>query len=48
VVGDKELSFGERKMLDQARSLLKKELCLAIEEKELTDKEEVKAIFGIV
>lgn len=43
---DKELSFGERKMLDTARSLLITELSLATSEKELgTD--EVKAIFGI-
>ncbi|MEK2688363.1 CarD family transcriptional regulator [Bdellovibrio sp. GT3] len=44
---DKELSFGERKMLDAARSLLLKELTLATSEAELFNEEEVKAIFGI-
>ncbi|MGE5086885.1 MAG: CarD family transcriptional regulator [Bacillota bacterium] len=44
---DKELSFGERKMLDAARSLLLKELTLATSESELFNEEEVKAIFGI-
>ncbi|MBY0314763.1 MAG: CarD family transcriptional regulator [Bdellovibrionales bacterium] len=44
---DKELSFGERKMLDTARSLLFKELSLATSQKELSDQEEVKAIFGL-
>jgi len=43
---DKELSFGERKMLDTARSLLLTELSLATTPKEL-EKIEVKAIFGI-
>lgn len=44
---DKELSFGERKMLDTARSLLIKELALAkrINEKKVED--EVKDIFGL-
>ena len=43
---DKELSFGERKMLDTARSLLLKELKLATTKEDL-DQEEVKAIFGL-
>ena len=43
---DKELSFGERKMLDTARNLLITELSLATTKKEL-ETEEVKAIFGI-
>lgn len=44
---DKELSFGERKMLDTARSLLLKELSLATSQNELSEQEEVKAIFGL-
>ncbi len=44
---DKELSFGERKMLDTARGLLKKELTLAVPENELTKEDEVRQIFGI-
>jgi CarD family transcriptional regulator len=44
---DKELSFGERKMLDTARGLLKKELSLAVSEVELTKEDEVRQIFGI-
>jgi CarD family transcriptional regulator len=43
---DKELSFGERKMLDTARTLLITELSLATTKKEL-ESDEVKAIFGI-
>ena len=43
---DKELSFGERKMLDTARSLLLKELKLATA-KENLEQDEVKAIFGL-
>ena len=43
---DKELSFGERKMLDTARNLLITELTLATSQKEL-ETEEVKAIFGM-
>lgn len=42
---DKELSFGERKMLDTARSLLMSELSLATTKKEL-EADKVKAIFG--
>ncbi|MCX7977548.1 MAG: CarD family transcriptional regulator [Bdellovibrionaceae bacterium] len=44
---DKELSFGERKMLDTARSLLLKELSLASSEEELFQEEEVRQIFGV-
>lgn len=44
---DKELSFGERKMLDTARNLLLKELTLATSEKDLFSEEEVKSIFGV-
>lgn len=44
---DKELSFGERKMLDTARTLLLKELTLATSEEELFNEEEVKDIFGL-
>jgi len=43
---DKELSFGERKMLDTARTLLLAELTLATPEKDLSTPE-VKDIFGI-
>ncbi|MBX7232556.1 MAG: CarD family transcriptional regulator [Bdellovibrionales bacterium] len=44
---DKELSFGERKMLDTARGLLLKELSLATGTEELRSEEEVAAIFGL-
>ncbi len=44
---DKELSFGERKMLDTARGLLLKELSLATGRSELEAQEEVRAIFGL-
>lgn len=44
---DKELSFGERKMLDTARTLLLKELTLATSENELFQEEEVRQIFGV-
>lgn len=44
---DKELSFGERKMMDNARSLLLKELSLATSQEELFREEEVRQIFGI-
>ncbi len=43
---DKELSFGERRMLDRARSLLLKELSLATGQDEVKQAEEVAAIFG--
>lgn len=44
---DKELSFGERKMLDTARGLLMKELSLAVPQDELNQEEEYKSIFGL-
>lgn len=44
---DKELSFGERKMLDTARNLLLKELSLATSKDDLQREEEVAAIFGL-
>jgi CarD family transcriptional regulator len=44
---DKELSFGERKMLETARSLLMKELSLAIDKEKLSHEEEVRQIFGL-
>ncbi len=44
---DKELSFGERKMLDTARGLLLKELSLATSREELAQEDEVRAIFGL-
>lgn len=44
---DKELSFGERKMLDTARNLLLKELSLATGHEELRSEGEVAAIFGL-
>lgn len=44
---DKELSFGERKMLETARALLLKELSLAKNKEELFGEDEVRAIFGI-
>lgn len=44
---DKELSFGERKMLDTARNLLLKELSLATRQEDLFKEEEVKQIFGV-
>ena len=44
---DKELSFGERKMLDTARNLLLKELSLATSKDDLEQQAEVKSIFGL-
>lgn len=44
---EKELSFGERKMLDTARTLLLKELSLATGEEELKAQDKVAAIFGL-
>jgi CarD family transcriptional regulator len=42
----KELSFGERKMLDQARGLLVKELAIAKNTKETKIEQELDKIFG--
>lgn len=44
---DKELSFGERKMLDTARTLLIKELALATAQDETSMEAEVREIFGL-
>lgn len=44
---DKELSFGERKMLDTARSLLLRELTLATSKEEIREQDDVRAIFGL-
>ena len=44
--GDKELSFGERKMLDTARNLLVKELSIARSHPEEKIMEELKNIFA--
>lgn len=44
---EKELSFGERKMLDTARTLLLKELSLATSTDELKQQDEVAAIFNL-
>ncbi len=43
---DKELSFGERKMLDTARTLLVKELAIAQGKEELEIAEEIDEIFA--
>lgn len=44
---DKELSFGERKMLETARGLLMKELSLAVNKDTLAKEDEVRQIFGL-
>lgn len=44
---DKELSFGERKLLDQARSLLIKELSLSRTSTEEKVEDEIKQIFNL-
>ena len=44
--GDKELSFGERKMLDTARTLLVKELAVATKSKEGKIEEDLDQIFA--
>jgi CarD family transcriptional regulator len=44
---EKELSFGERKMLDNARSLLLRELSLATSTDELKAQDEVRSIFNL-
>jgi CarD family transcriptional regulator len=43
---DKDLSFGERRLLDQAKSLLMKELALAKGKSEAEMNEEVRKIFS--
>ena len=43
---DKDLSFGERRLLDQAKSLLLKELALSKKKTEAEMAEEIKAIFS--
>ncbi|MGD0525245.1 MAG: CarD family transcriptional regulator [Polyangiaceae bacterium] len=43
---DKDLSFGERRLLDQARSLLLKELALSKKKTEAEMAEEIKRIFS--
>jgi CarD family transcriptional regulator len=45
--GDKDLSFGERKMLDTARSLLIKELSLAKDCTEDEIESDLKKIFNL-
>ena len=44
---EKELSFGEKKMLDMARSLLLRELSLAKSTEELSQEDEVAQIFDL-
>jgi CarD family transcriptional regulator len=44
--GDKELSFGERKMLDTARTLLVKEIAVATKSKEGKIEEKLDRIFA--
>ena len=44
--GDKELSFGERKMLDTARTLLVKEIAVATKSKEVKIEEKLDRIFA--
>jgi len=44
--GDKELSFGERKMLDTARTLLIKEIAVATKSKEVKIEEKLDRIFA--
>jgi CarD family transcriptional regulator len=44
---DKDLSFGERKMLDTARSLLLKELAIAKKTDEKTIMSDINAIFDL-
>jgi CarD family transcriptional regulator len=42
---NKQLSFGERRMLDTARSLIVKEIAIAREQTEEQVKDEIEAIF---
>jgi CarD family transcriptional regulator len=41
----KQLSFGERRMLDTARSLIVKEIAIAREQTEVQVRDEIEAIF---
>jgi CarD family transcriptional regulator len=43
---DKELSFGERKMLDTARTLLVKEIAVATKSNEVNIEEKLNNIFS--
>lgn len=45
--GEKELSFGEKKMLDMARGLLLRELALAKSTEELSGQEDIAQIFDL-
>ncbi len=45
--GEKELSFGEKKMLDMARGLLLRELSLAKSEEELSKEDDIANIFDL-
>jgi CarD family transcriptional regulator len=42
---NKQLSFGERRMLDTARTLIVKEIAIAREQTEETVRNEIEAIF---
>jgi len=44
----KELSFGERKMLDMAKTLLVKEICIATEDDEISVEAKLDALFAVV
>ncbi|MGE0632941.1 MAG: CarD family transcriptional regulator [Pseudobdellovibrionaceae bacterium] len=44
---DKELSFGERQMLESARGLLLRELTLVKDRAELSQEEDIRQIFGL-
>jgi CarD family transcriptional regulator len=44
---DKDLSFGERRLLDQARGLLLRELALAKKKTEADMAEEIRRIFSV-
>jgi len=41
----KELSFGEKKMFEIARNLIKKELSIALKKEEIEIEEEIEGIF---
>jgi CarD family transcriptional regulator len=41
----KELSFGEKKMFEIARNLIKKEISIALEKEEMEVEEEIEGIF---